>query len=111
MNRKQLKVMWVAIGIIGLMCLFPPWRFRLGVQSQLAGLHLTAPGPYRIILLGPPDIPTDPQYSERFRNADRNIWNAEVDWARLLLLISVTTIISIGLIITFRGRVPDQNAR
>ena len=111
MNRRQLKVMWVAIGIVGLMCLFPPWVFRVGVQSQLAGLNLSAPGPYRLIFLGPPDIPTDPQNSERFKNADRNIWNAEVDWARLLLPIMVTAIISSGLIITFRGRWPGQSAR
>lgn len=111
MSRRQLKVMWVAIGIVGLMCLFPPWMFRVGIQSQLQSLHLSAPGPYRLVLLGPPEIPTDSQKGESLRGVHRRLWNAEVDWARLLLPMLVTAIISMGLIITFRGGGRDQDAR
>jgi hypothetical protein len=108
MNRKQLLVMWVAIGIVGLMCLFPPWVFRVGIQSQLQGLHLSAPGPYRLVFSGPPDIPIDGQDAGRFKGVVRSVWNAEVDWARLFLPIVVTAIISIGLIITVRDRIPPR---
>lgn len=104
MSRRQLKVMWVAIGIVGLMCLFPPWAFRVGVQSQLQSLNLSAPGPYRLVFLGPPGIPTDSKNGESFKGVHRRLWMAEVDWARLLLPILVTAIISIGLIITFHDR-------
>jgi len=36
MNKKQLKVLWIGIGIIAVMGLFPPWHMKsmMGVGSQ-----------------------------------------------------------------------------
>ena len=104
MNRKQLRVMWLAIGIVGLMCLFPPWRFRVSLQSQGQALNISAPGTYRLVFLGPPDIPTDSKTTASLKGVAQRFWIAEIDWARLSLPIFVTIIVSVGLIISLRNR-------
>ena len=39
MNKKQLVVLWVAIGVIILMALVPPWKLT-GISSKKVGYHL-----------------------------------------------------------------------
>ena len=47
MNRKQIIIMWVAIGVISLMCLFPPWvQFREGYDYRSRGRGSSTGGWY-----------------------------------------------------------------
>jgi len=107
MNRKQLIVMWVAIGIIVLAFLFPPWRFHYEERYPLANylplVERTIPGPYRLVFLGPPD---QPWYSTP-KEGITALWRAELDWTRLLLPFPVIIGLALGFILTLRGRKPS----
>lgn len=78
-RKKQLLVIWVAIGITGLMLLFPPWVSR--IETPL----ISSEGYHAIF--NPP-------------------FYATIDWSRLLPPIVVVVIIAAGLIFTFKDRKP-----
>jgi len=112
MNHKQLIVMWVAITMIGLMCLFPPWIFK--IRSESSDINITAPGPYRLVFFGPPPIPTDSSIKEEkdtiylFKKYRTQYWRPELDWTRILFPIAVVIIVAGGLMVTFRDRKPPS---
>ena len=111
MNPKQLKTLWVSIGIIVVMLAFPPWQYRYRfekVERRLAG-------PYRFVVLGVAEVPVtsieevyegeEVKYErEYFRELPWFRWTAEVDWVRLVLPILIVAIVSAGLMATFRSR-------
>ncbi|MGA2361626.1 MAG: hypothetical protein ABSG73_04115 [Candidatus Aminicenantales bacterium] len=102
MNHKQLIVMWGAIGIIVLMCLFPPWRFHLMYPAR-SGENVTGykPGPYRLIWLSAPQAPsvlTDAEITALVS------FEAGLDWLRLLFPIIIVVMLASGLIVTFHSR-------
>ena len=79
MNRKQLIVIWVAIGIIGVMVLFPPWYEQIGKYRISAGYEFIGS-----------------RYTTR------------LDWGRLLLPIAGVAIVAIGLFLSFRDKRPPS---
>jgi len=113
MNKKQLVVMWLAIGLICLMCLFPPWRYHhfdgeTGIDTYIAG-------PYRLLFLGPPGIPfiekDNPGWSydnqrEVYTNYDfkgypHREWRVELDKHRIIIPGIVLIVLSVGLLVSF----------
>jgi hypothetical protein len=88
LNHKQIIVFWVAIVVIVLMLIFPPWRFHM----HLSGVDRYDMGSYCLIFDGPV-VPS-------------NLWRAEIDWARLLLPIFVVVLVASGLLFTLREKRP-----
>jgi len=84
MNRKQLMVMWIVIGVIGLMCLFPPWEETYPLRS---------PASYALIFSPPIGL------------------GVRLDLARLLPPLAVAIIVGGALIITFRDRKPPHSGQ
>ena len=95
MNRKQLIVMWIAVGVLSFMFLVPPWQYYASARN------LSAPGPYHFIFLGRPEIPVTPG-TKRFMGYPRNRWKVDIDWVRLLIPSAVVGMIALGLIVSFR---------
>ena len=104
MNRKQLIVMWIAVGVLSFMFLVPPWQYYMRARN------LRAPGPYHFIFLGRPEVPVTSvetwdrgtKTEERFRSYPRKFWKVDIDWVRLLIPSAVVSMISLGLIVSFR---------
>ena len=112
MNRKQLIVMWVAIGVIGIMCLALPWKYHCSLPSGDQIINRFVTGPYRSVFFGPPNIPVEAYIKNDygtepvFKGINTKYWIAEIDLLRLLLPMAVVIVVAGGLIITFR----NQNA-
>ena len=100
MNNKQRKTIFVAIGIMILMLIFPPWQYTIETSS----LNKNAMGSYRLIFLGPPDIPvtSKSRYGSKFKKYDISLWKVEVDWTRLILSSAVVILIASGFILYFK---------
>jgi len=86
-NNKRLVIMWVAIGIIVLMCLFPPWIYHRAAYNQLFEIK----GPYHLI------------FSPPYRR-DEAYLLVKLDWPRLLIPIGIVAILAVGLIVTIKDR-------
>jgi hypothetical protein len=96
LNRKQLIVLWMAIGIIAIMCLFPPWQFQLNIPGRL---FASVDGPYRFLVLGGPKVP-----KKVLAKGASEFWSAKIDLVRLLIPCSISVMIAVALIITLAGR-------
>ena len=105
MNRKQLIVMWIAVGVLSFMFLVPPWQYYL---EDILLPNLRTPGPYHFIFLGRPEVPVtstrhgDTKTEERFKSYPRRFWRVDIDWVRLLIPSVVVSMIGLGLIVSFR---------
>ena len=114
MNRKQLWVMWVCIGIAVIMFLFPPWKYTfyyfIPGSETLRSIPVSASGPYRLIFLGPPNYVNfpypKPAAAITLSKANWVVkdWNCELDWLRLLIPVALVIVVATGLIITFSKR-------
>ena len=102
LNNKQRKIIFIAIGILSLMLIFPPWQYRIEISS----INKNEIGPYRLIFLGPPDVPitSESRYGTKFKQLDRSLWKVEVDWSRLILSGAVIVLITSGLVLYFKER-------
>jgi len=100
MNRKQLLIIWVAIAVIGIMFLCPPWQYHLNLGSSI---EIYVEGPYRFVFLGRPDVPVDSD-QDSFHEYPRGDWSTELDWGRLILPVAAVIVVLVGLIITFYKR-------
>lgn len=100
LNNKQRKIIFIAIGILILMLIFPPWQYKVETSS----LTKNAIGPYRLIFIGPPDVPTTSREGSRayFKEHYRPNWTAEVDWSRLILSCVVIVLIASGFVLYFK---------
>jgi hypothetical protein len=119
MNRKQLIVIWAGILIVVAMCLFPPWRY----YHRESSTYLT--GPYRLIFLGPPDVPTkriypskvhpnwpghNHQYPNRLlKDYSGDDWRAEIDTLRIVIMGFILAVIFGGLMVSYLKRQPPSN--
>ncbi|RLE17759.1 MAG: hypothetical protein DRJ65_22330 [Acidobacteria bacterium] len=47
MNKKQKFVLWIAVGVISLLALFPPWvyQYYMDRAPQPRGIHFILSGP------------------------------------------------------------------
>ena len=96
MNRKQLSVIWVGVALVGLLLIFPPWRFVHYTP------HIEYPGPYSPIYSYPPDIPyCDEDRFSGYRCVD---WSARIDWERMTPPIALVVIVVGALLFTIRGK-------
>ncbi len=84
MNRKQKITMWVAIGILALMLLVPPWKY---VYSR-EGRYSERDAPWAPIFT-PPHAPA---YTY-----------AQIDTPRLVLEMGAVALVAAGLFVTFRS--------
>ncbi len=67
MSNKQLAVLWVGIGLILLMCLFPPW---LGIVNY-RGIKTREEYGYRCIFSPPPGVLTEESSLTIYLNTSR----------------------------------------
>ena len=89
MNKKQLIAMWVGIGIIVFMGIFPPFMLKVSGQDCYVGYGFIAP------------LPQD--YFEllvTFSNESATM----IDFTRLLTQWTVVSALTAGFIITFKGK-------
>jgi len=77
MNRKQKITMWVAVGVLALMLLVPPWKVTIEGAEAAAGYSLVFMRPRSLVVV---DIP------------------------RLVLPMCAVAIVAAGLLVTFRSR-------
>jgi hypothetical protein len=105
MNRKQYIVLWVAVSVIVLMVLYPPWRFRMSVPfvPQIAAQVPTYQrGPYALIFKGPKIW--------RYKIEDFDVMGQpEIDWVRLILPIFIVSLVASALFITLREKKPSPH--
>jgi len=111
MNKKQLLTIWLSVIVISALALIPPWQYRFKVDTESLDLDQKVPGPYRLILLGAPEVPvTSTRMSyynnrqEYFQKYERKYWKVEIDWVRFLIPIGVIVLITSALVITFQTR-------
>lgn len=102
MNKQQLITIYVAIGILSFMLIFPPWQYQLDTSK----IRKTAAGPYRLVIMGPPEIPTTSKtkYYSSFNGYRRSYWEAEIDWVRLILPCAVCFLIASGFVMYYKGK-------
>ena len=86
MNHKQKIVIWAAIAVIALMCLFPPWIKFNASRTSVYGQSYTSIG-YRPIFLPP--------------KTTSNITGFSIDLKRLFVQIFVVVIVVSGYLVTF----------
>lgn len=103
LNPAQRKILLVAIILIAIMILFPPWKFSLNVEAASVNDFYG----YGIIFLKP-DIkryirkrlnPLDMYLSENAFNTFVRVGSFNIDYGRLFLQIFVVALITGGLII------------
>jgi hypothetical protein len=87
MNKKQLAVMWVGIGIIVLMCLFPPWITNGGIVDYVC---LFSNGTISII---------GPNYPQTY-----NYMTAHIDSIRLIIQCAIVGLITGSLLYTLKNK-------
>lgn len=101
MNAKQQKVLWVAIGLVILISLFPPWKFTLDFPGRM---HVEKPGPYGLIF-SPPSVPvTDIRYGGLFEGYETQRWTVSIDMARLMTGLGGVSVVAALLLYAFRER-------
>jgi hypothetical protein len=87
MNRKQIWLMWIGMGIVCIILLFPPWKF---VATTANGAIYERSGPYREL-----DAPPLPPW---------NNWHASIDWERMFGPLLVVILLDAAGMITCRKR-------
>ena len=113
-TSRQLKTMWAGIGLVGVLLILPPWKFTFAQRE----LTVDRAGPYAFVF-SPPKIPvTTPSTKmvspfgrpydtdEYFEGYSRRFWSVRIDGQRLLLPVCGVTVVTIGLLVTFRERRP-----
>ena len=88
MNKKQLISLWVGISIIVVMGLFPPWVVSLSDHQRDCGYDW---------------IGTPPIYKWSSRGSVLAV-NAHLDIPRLCLQWSIISVVTVGLLITFKDK-------
>ena len=66
MSNKQLIVLWIGVGLVVLMCLFPPWSWTGQLKT---GLNIYYPAGYRFLWFKP-EIPGEIKGLERLSSID-----------------------------------------
>ena len=101
MNKKQLITIFIAIGILSAMLIFPPWQYRLHIGRGVKSV----PGPYRFIFMGAPEVPITSKSDgdTYFNHYSQRFWQAEIDWVRLILPSIVVVLIASGLVLYYKG--------
>jgi hypothetical protein len=95
MNSHRIKGFHIGILAIALMLLVPPWKYRIHVRAPSESVDLAVSGPYHLVFLGAPAIPSDPGgEGDTFRGFFRKVWFAELDVGRLILQIIAVGAIS-----------------
>ena len=102
MNNKQLRTIYIAIAILSVMLIFPPWQFRIEHPNS----HKLVAGPYHFIFFGAPSVPvtSKTEYGERFNDSPQRMWKTEIDWIRLVFPCAVVIIIASSLVLYNRGK-------
>jgi len=104
MNKRQLTTLWIGLGIITIMVLFPPWKYVFWDPNRLV---LEKPGPYASIFSSP-EIPITSKGVSGdgfFQELPCKFWSVKIDIPRLIFPIVTVLIVTGGLIFTF-GRLP-----
>jgi len=106
MNKKQLITMWCGIIVIVLMGLFPPWialrpRPIRKYDFIFKGLYFQYPTP------PPPSPELIEQYEAFFRKSQIDYID-HIDFTFLIIQWFVVSVITGGLIVTFRYRKPKE---
>lgn len=103
MNKKQTLVLWIGVVLVGLLLIFPPWKFTLDIPYRL---HLDKPGPYSLIL-NPPEVPgtSSNNGGQRFNGYGRNLWVVRLDTNRMLVPVALIAIVTGALFVTLHSKV------
>lgn len=96
MNKHQLITLWVGLGIVLVMVLFPPWKY---VYSGVLQVTVEKQAPYAPIF-APPEIMRTP----------KGMWTAKIDFSRLVVQAVVVLLVTCGLVFIF-GRLFANKGR
>jgi hypothetical protein len=96
MNKHQLITLWVGLGIVLVMVLFPPWKY---VYSGVLQVTLEKQAPYAPIF-APPEIMRTP----------KGMWTAKIDFSRLVVQAVVVLLVTGGFVFIF-GRLFANRGR
>ena len=96
MNKHQLITLWVGLGIVLVMVLFPPWKY---VYSGVLQVTVEKQAPYAPIF-APPEIMRTP----------KGMWTAKIDFSRLVVQAVVVLLVTGGLVFIF-GRLFANRGR
>jgi hypothetical protein len=103
MNKKQVVALWCCIAVLMAILMFPPWRFVIqegpGEKVYIYGGHS--------FVFSPPPVPIT-EYSADgkigyFLERDSRVWNAEINYSRLLLPTLIVVLVCGGLLVSFRS--------
>jgi len=94
MNKKQKKVLWVAIIIIIVMILYPPWIIENTSMKRLFSESILSPSVY-----------TSTKYDFLFQSSSNS---KRIDTDRLTLQIIIVVIFSLGIILTVKDSVEKR---
>ena len=108
MNNKQLKVLWIAIFLITLMALFPPWLgAKRNENEKFIGFHFIFSQPkykvhhgvsYRMIN-GKKEV-----INPKAHNSHHNYINSRIDLNRCLIQVIPLILIASGLMFTWKDK-------
>jgi hypothetical protein len=99
MNRKQIICLWIGIGVIVLMGLFPPWFFAVDAY----GAKMKKNKGYIFILTPPP-------HEFELTNRPVSVMSS-IDFSRLCLQGAMVAVVTSGLIVTFKGEKPKDEQK
>ncbi|MBI4469716.1 MAG: hypothetical protein HY650_10385 [Acidobacteria bacterium] len=98
-NKEQLIVLWLGIGLISLIALFPPWTYTLTVTEDGRTTESQREAGYHPIFEPPrPQNAADPARAPTYADGVR------LDYPRIAIQLAVVVLIVGGLFWTFRSR-------
>ena len=103
MNKKQITVIKIGLGIILLMALIPPWKCTFSTPDLP---RLERPGSYGVLF----HPPSPDKVANEFKTmvmSKPSFWSVELDLTRLLIQLAVVAIVTAGIVLVLK----DDNRR
>lgn len=98
-NREQLIVLWIGIGLLSLIGLYPPWMYTVQSRGDSGMVRMEREAGYHPLF-----SPPQPQSSDQSDSSAPYIDGVRLDFPRIAVQIVVVFLVTGGLFWTFRDR-------